>query len=187
MNDAGYTLTETLAAMSVIALSIGGLSLAMQPISGLELATGATVKRVQTARAAQAWIERRLGAHAPYRAHEPARLAGDASGFHFDCGAGAPCAVSLVSDDQGLRIRASEGSGQPVEFPLPTGDPARFVYRGAGEPTPVWPPADTGRQALRAVSLLQGDGETGLTLFTARIWVEQPAACGFDPVMQDCR
>jgi prepilin-type N-terminal cleavage/methylation domain-containing protein len=187
MNEAGYTLTETLAAMVVIGLAIGGYSFGMQVLGAQQSAVAATVLKAREVRAAEMWLERRLTEHAPYRAHEAGRFSGGATGFRFDCGAAAACAVDTVEATGGRRLRVSKGEGQAVTFRLPTAETTRFVYRGAGEVLPSWPPGASGRQALHSISLLQGEGVRERAVFEARIRAEQPLDCQFDPVMQDCR
>jgi hypothetical protein len=70
---------------------------------------------------------------------------------------------------------------------LPADTPLRFVYRGVDGPILVWPPQSGQRQALRSVALVQGEGDGERVLFEAKIRLEQPLDCAFDPVMQDCR
>lgn len=188
MSDAGYTLTETLAAMAVIGLAIGSFSLGMQVLGAQQSAVGATVLKAQEVRAAQVWLERRLAEHAPFRAHEADRLSGDAAGFRFACGAAAACTVDVTQDTRGRRLRIFKGAGEAIAFRLPADDAAtRFVYRGAGETVTHWPPSSGARQALRSISLLQGEGAAERAVFQTRIHAEQPQDCQFDPVMQDCR
>jgi prepilin-type N-terminal cleavage/methylation domain-containing protein len=187
MNEAGYTLTETLAAMAVIGLAMGGLTLGMQVLGGQQSAVGATVLKAQEVRAAQAWLEGRLADHGPYRAHETGRLAGTAERLAFDCGAAANCVLSFEDHERGRRLKVFRGQGEPVSYRLPSRAPARFVYRGAGEVELAWPPAGGTRQALRSISLLQGESGREAAVFEARVWAEQPLDCAYDPVIQDCR
>jgi len=187
MSEAGYTLTETLAAMAVIGLAMGGLSLGMQVLGGQQGAVGATVLKAQEVRAAQAWLEGRLADHGPYRAHEAGRLAGTADTVAFDCGAAADCVLSFEYHERGRRLKVFRGQGEPVSYRLPTRGPTRFVYRGAGEIELAWPPVGGTRQALRSISLLQGEPGREAAVFEARVWTEQPLDCAYDPVIEDCR
>jgi hypothetical protein len=51
----------------------------------------------------------------------------------------------------------------------------------------AWPPASGAREALQFVALVD-ETPSGVTpLLIARVWVEEPAVCAFDPVLQDCR
>lgn len=187
MSEAGYTLTETLAAMAVIGLAAGGISLGMQVIGAQQGAVGATVLKAQEARAAEQWLERRFAEHGPFRSHQAQQFSGGADGFRFACGAAAPCDVRVVAGDDGPRLEVFRGIGATVAFRLPSDAPARFLYRGAGEAGATWPPADAARQALRSVSLLQGEAGHERVVFEVRVRTEQPADCQFDAVMQDCR
>lgn len=187
MSEAGYTLTETLAAMAVIGLGMGGFALGIQVLAVQHSGVGATVLKAQEVRAAQAWLERRLAERAPYRSPEADRFSGGAEGFRFDCGAPEACAVSVAADARGRRLDIVRGAGPPASYRLPGAEPARFVYRGSGEVLTTWPPADGRRQALRSISLLQGEGAHEWAVFETRIRAEQPLDCAFDTVMQDCR
>jgi len=187
MREAGYTLTETLAAMAVLGLGIGSFALGMQVLGAQQSAVGATVLKAQEVRAAQVWLERRLAEHAPFRAHEADQLSGDAAGFRFACGAAAACTVDVTQDALGRRLRIFKGAGRAIAYRLPADTATRFVYRGAGEPVTHWPPTGGARQALRSISLLQGEGASEQAVFQTRIYAEQPQDCQFDPVMQDCR
>lgn len=187
MSEAGYTLTETLAAMAVISMAIGGYALGVQVISGEQGAVGATVRNAQATRAAQTWLERRFAERAPYRAADADRFSGSADSFHFDCGGPAPCDVEVKAGESGRSLTIFKGAGEPIVFRLPTAEPARFVYRGSGEGLSTWPPASGAHEALASVSLLQGEGVHQRALFEARIRLEQPLDCRFDTITQDCR
>jgi prepilin-type N-terminal cleavage/methylation domain-containing protein len=187
VSEAGYTLTETLAALAVIGLAIGGLSLGMQVVGAQQAALGGVVLTAQSARAAETWLERRLADAAPFRAHEPERLSGDAEGFRFDCARAQPCAAGIVDDDRGRRLRLFAGEGEPLTFRLADDAATRFVYRGAGDLLAAWPPTGGARQALSSVALLQGEGPAQRVVFETRIRIEQPLDCQFDAILQDCR
>lgn len=182
MSD-GYTLSETLAAMAVLGLGIGGFSLGMQVIGGQQLAVSGELARLQAARAARVELEQALADGAPFRAHQPAQLSGDAAGFRFECGAAAACEARLAD---GAVEFAREGDAVR-RYRLPSAAPARFVYRGAaGSVGGAWPAA-AGREALRSVSLVQDGANGEAVVFDARVWAEQPRACAFDPILGDCR
>lgn len=187
MSEAGYTLTETLAALAVIGLSIGGLSFGMQVVGGQQAALGSVVLAAQSARAAETWLERRLADAAPFRAHQPERLSGDGEGFRFDCAEAQLCAADIVEGERGRRLTLFAGEGDPLTFRLSDKGAARFVYRGAGDLLAAWPPAGGARQALRSVALLQGEGAAQRVVFETRIRIEQPLDCQFDAILQDCR
>lgn len=181
--SAGYTLSETLAAMAVLGLGIGGFSLGMQVIGGQQLAVSGEVAGLQAARAARFALEQALADGAPFRAYQPAQLTGDAAGFRFACGAAA-CEARLADGAMEL----SRDGEKARRYRLPSTAPARFVYRGAaGSVGGAWPSAAAGREALRSVSLVQDGADGEAVVFDARVWAEQPRACTFDSVLGDCR
>lgn len=188
MTDAGYTLTETLAALLVVGLGISSFMLGVQVIAGQQVAVGSTLTRLQSARATQTWIESRLEEGGPYESHQPERLTGDAVSFKFTCGAEATCVVRLEDADGGRRIEAQDGRGQTTVFRLAGRGSPHFTYRGEDTSTDRWPPErGEQREALREVALLELEGGVDRPLFAARVWVEQPVACAFDPILQGCR
>lgn len=187
MTDAGYTLTETLAAMAVIGLASGGLALGVQVLGGQQGSIGAVVLNIQQTREAEAWLERRLEAHGPFRAHEADRFVGAAGEVRFDCGSTASCTMRLSDEGDGPRLELFRGEGDPATFRLPSEQPARFVFRSGGEILTSWPPGGGARQALRGVSLLQGEAEDERVILSVRLYGEQPLDCAYDPVLQDCR
>jgi prepilin-type N-terminal cleavage/methylation domain-containing protein len=183
VSDDGYTLTETLAAMAVIGLTMGGVSLGMQVLGAQQSGVGAVAKRTQDARAAETWLEQALADGAPFGAHQPARLSGDASGLVFDCDASAPCEARLTPDGDAVTLRLSGGRAAERVVRLAGPRPARFAYRGLSEALTSWPPAGGVREPLRSVALLEGQQ----VLLEARVHAEQPVDCAFDPVLKDCR
>lgn len=187
MSDAGYTLTETLAAMVVIGLGVGGFSLGMQTLGAQQGVVGGVVLKTQDTRAAEAWLERRLSEHAPYRATDGDRFSGDAEGFRFDCGAAQRCSAELVTNEGRQTLRLSRGDGGQQTFQLPAREPARLVYFGAVAAQAAWPPAGGERESLRAISLLQGVGPDQRPVLAVRLRPEQPLDCQYDPVIKDCR
>jgi len=187
MNDAGYTLAETLAALAVIGLSIGGLSLAAQVIAPLQLSTGKTVRLLESTRAAGVSLERLLARGAPFGSQQPGQLSGDANGFQFQCGGTAPCSAQIVASGTATQLKVANGSGAPAVIALSLTSPAHFQYRGSSAQSDTWPPTGPARQALRSVSLLQTTPQGDAAVLQAKVWPEEPAQCDFDPILQACR
>lgn len=187
MTDAGYTLTETLAAMAVISLAVGGLSLGAQVIGGAQLRTAQVVSQLQSLRDAQERLETLMGRGAPFVVQRPEDLSGDASGFRFTCAAAAPCEARLAASDTTTTLTISRGD--PAAKPMAVSFPgaARFVYRNADAASDAWPPSGPTRQALRSVSLVTSDPKGEAAILVAKVWSVQLARCGFDPITQDCR
>lgn len=185
MSDAGYTLAETLAALAVLSLAVGGLTAAAQGLAQRQRLVADTLLDAEGPRAAQAALERLLETAGPFRSHEPDRFRGAARRLQFDCGAPEPCAAELVDATGGQALRLTS-PGQVRTLALRRAG-LRFRYRGSEGPADAWPPAAARRQALRSVALVAGDAPGGLALAEARVWAEQPLACQFDVILQDCR
>lgn len=178
--EAGYTLTETLAAMAVLALGVSGFALGMQVLGDKQVAIGRESRELQDLRRADATLERLLQAGGgPFRGDAAGQLAGDAQGFGFRCGAVEPCVARLTAG----RLEISRGAAWTRRYVLPRGQQPSFVYRGDAA-SAVWPTG--GREALRAVALVQPRADGEAVLLEARIWPEQRAGCAFDPILQDC-
>ncbi|MDZ4370980.1 MAG: prepilin-type N-terminal cleavage/methylation domain-containing protein [Phenylobacterium sp.] len=187
MNEAGYTLTEVLAAMAVIGMAAGGLSLSMQVLGAQQASVGGIVLKMQDVRAAEAWLTRRLAEHAPFRAQAAERLSGGAEGFRFDCDAAAPCSAELEAD-AGTTVLTLTGGHAVRRVRLPgDGQTVRFVYTGGGDLQTAWPPTDGGRRSLDSIALVQGEGPGASPILGVRIHVEQTLDCVFDAVLGDCR
>jgi len=182
VNDAGYTLVETMAALAIVSLAVGGLTAAVQTLGRQQRAVTETLLAAEAPAAARAALQRMLDGQGPFRAHEPGRFTGDATRLAFDCGEPQPCRAELVDAIGGQVLRATAG-GRIRDLPLRRAG-LRFRYRGTSGPFEAWPPVSPARQALRSLAL----GAPGApALVEARVWAEQPAACAFDPILQDCR
>jgi prepilin-type N-terminal cleavage/methylation domain-containing protein len=186
VNDDGYTLIEVLVALVMVALAMSGLSQGIQVLMRWQTATNDMTSAVQASRRAQEGLERLIGDQGPFRSDKPERLRGDATGFVFDCGKPTLCAVHLGDDGRQLTLALDNGSGAAQTLGLGRKGPAAFSYRGREGAAVTWPPATGGLQPLRSVAL-NGGGSNGAPILVARLWREQPAACAYDVVMQDCR
>ncbi len=187
MSDQGYTLAETLVAIAILALSIGGLSWGIQVIGRWQAATSSVTADVQASRAAQAALDRALAAAGPFRSDKSGEFTGDGAGFRFDCQQASPCAVSLESAPQGPGLQMDDGHSGIRRFALRGAAAAHFVYRSRTVQLPTWPPAPGARQVLGSVALVADDEVGGAPLLEAHAWRQQPGACAFDVVLQDCR
>lgn len=187
MTDAGYTLTETLAALAVLGMAVGALSLGAQVVGSLQLSTGKAVKQLQSGRMAQGRLEALLARGAPFGSQAPDQLSGDAAAFHFSCGETAPCTVQVVTTGSAYQLKVADGATPSSAVVLPLAGDAHLIYLGSKGPSAVWPPSAPDRQALRSVAVLQTTSEGDVTVVEAKVWAEQPAQCAFDPVAQACR
>lgn len=185
MSEAGYTLAETLAAMAILGLAMGGLTLSLQVVGRLQFSATDRLSKASQERSAQDLFARLVERSGAFGAHQPERLAGDAHGVRFDCAGEQPCRVAL--EDNASQMLIVDGDGTERRLRLePPGD-YRFVYQGRLSASDVWPPIEPGRQNLRAISLLAGFGADERVALSVRVWEEQPAACAYDPVIGDCR
>jgi type II secretory pathway pseudopilin PulG len=186
MSDEGYTLAETLVALVIIALAIGGLAAAIHVITVGERKSELTLKRVDTLHFAQAALEGVFAGSGPFPSNHPELFSGDSAGFQFQCAGGQSCSARLSQShgDNTLEVRNGIGAR---DFRLPAGDPPRFLYVSAQGPSDAWPPAGDQRQTLRSVALLGGPSGAQGPLIQKRFWREEPAECQFDVVLQDCR
>lgn len=186
MSDAGYTLVETLTALAILALAIHGVTTGLQLMARQQRVVTEVVRDTTARRAAEAALSRELESGGPFHAHKPEQLSGDPALLQFDCGQAALCEAALVVAPDGLQLQLNH-AGELRSLPLPGAVAAQFVYHGSQGANATWPPAAAGRQVLRAVSVSPVGGDSSTSLLTSRIWREQPLACEFDPVMQDCR
>lgn len=186
MSDHGYTLAETLVAVAILAMAIGGLSWGIQVIGRWQAAASAVSSDVEAIRAAQAGVDRVLAGAGPFRSDVAAELSGDGQAFSFACGQPAPCAVSLETMGSALGLKVEDGRAGLRRLSLRRATAAHFVYLGEAGQTPTWPPSGA-RQLLRAIALVGVGADDGVAILRSRVWTQEPATCAFDVVLQDCR
>jgi hypothetical protein len=189
--QAGYTLAETLAALLVVGLAVGGL---MQAAAVIERMQGASARTAADSRALGAVgkaLAQTVDGPGLYR-QGPGGLAGDATGFSLDCGRAAPCAATVEANGGVLQVSFSQGDGRRRALPLRGLKSVAFVYEDAAGAQSRWPPVDAGamasaRPALKAVSLVATTADGPLPLARVRVWADQAPGCAFDPIIQACR
>jgi prepilin-type N-terminal cleavage/methylation domain-containing protein len=188
MSEAGYTLTETLAAMAVISLAMGGFVFGVQVLSPAELTISRTTAKVEALRATQQRLEGLLALGAPFPSSDASALRGDDHAMQFGCGAAKPCRAELSASAGGdVRLALYDGRSDGPVFSLAAPKTARLAYRGVASGDSHWPPSDPKLQSLRSIALLGGDDAAAPALFEAHVWREQPLDCAFDPVTGGCR
>lgn len=187
MNEAGYTLAETLTALAMIGLAMGGVALGMQVIGRVQFSASQAVVAGQAVRSAQLRLEDLFLRGGPYRAHETDRFVGAAQRIAFDCGGAEPCKAELEPARRGFKLRIKDHTGRTLEAPLAGASEPHFVYEGRAGVSLTWPPSAGGREALRTVSLISQSDDGEVALLAARLIAEQPRRCDYDPILADCR
>ncbi len=186
MRAGGYTLIEMLAALAIIGLAFGGLTMGVGVIGNAQSSLVAVLSHDQAVRTAQTEIEHILLRHGAYRAQDAAKFTGATDQFTFDCGGAEPCQVALEDEAKGLAVLVRRQGGVVDRAELGKVGPARFLYQGSKGQSATWPPGGTDRQALKSIVLVR-DADDQKPLFVAQAWLEQPLQCDFDVILQDCR
>lgn len=194
MSEAGYTLTEMLAALLMIGLAVGGLTEGAQVVARIQASAGRGVAEGARLRAADQGLRRLLAGRGPFTSAnaETGGLAGDARAFDFDCGGSGRCGARLAAT---APLGVARARGKPGDTVVFTGEhgatrafapaSARFLYIGERTRGEVWPPADGASDTLREVVLRDPAG--GAAPAQARLWTEQGLDCVYDAIAQACR
>lgn len=185
MSDAGYTLTEMLAALIMISLATGGLIEGVHVVGQIQAQAGRAVGEGRAVRAAQSSLERLLEGQGPFDVGGRPQFNGSRTGFTFDCASPRPCAAAVAPAPGGARLTLTAAGGTVSQSRLPVSSAGvGFVYGGGQGASETWPPPKSGRQNLRSVRLKDA---AGATLADVRLWSEQPRRCEFDVIAQACR
>lgn len=178
--EAGYTLSEMLAALFIVSLAMGG---ALQAGFLLERQQRSTVSQTRTldgARNTAARFEALLNAYEPTA--NGAVFEGEPQRFSFPC-VGQTCSAQLAPSGDALRLEGPH----PTVLPLSGVHRPRFAYLGGGVESDRWPVASSHPKPLQAVLLLDEGHEDEDAVLTARIWREEPRGCRFDVIARACR
>jgi Tfp pilus assembly protein PilV len=187
VSEAGYTLAETLAALVMIGLAVGGLTEGVRALTRSQAATARVMSADRGLRGTETGLTRLLDGQGPFTTTAPNGFSGSATRFTFACGAAATCGAALVQAAGGAQLSLTTADGSTRTALLPGVRGARFAYADALGSEGGWPVSDPQPRTLRTIALMQATlgGETPVA--TVRLWVEQPTDCAFDPVSQDCR
>ena len=186
MNEAGYTLAETLAALLIIGLAFAGLSEATRVLGRVQGAASASTAATTRAREVQRLLDALLEHAGPFRSDDASRFTGSAQAFQFDCNRPSKCGAALKSDANGALLSVQQGDGVETQR-LVEIKKAQFAYLDDTRLQTRWPPSPGERRRLRSIALLSGDSGQSSPIATVRLWREQEARCEFDPIAEDCR
>jgi hypothetical protein len=178
MNDHGYTLSEALTALLMIALALGGIAQAVHVLSAASIRLERDRQRLESLAEARDLFRGLPDNLGPFVAgDDPARRAfsGSEYSMRFVCGYAGSCSVSLEPRSGKVELDVtSNGRARAVRLTPLTGLRLQYVSAIDGVVSSSWPirPADR----LGAVDL--DDGET--TLAVLPLSNAQDAACAFD-------
>ena len=184
MNQDGYTLAETLAALLMIGLAIGGLAAGVRVIGLDQTAAARHVTDGRSLYGAERALSRLFEGQGPFLSSDAAGLRADDRHFSFSCAAASPCSASLGDDGRGESLSVTGPHGADV-VRLPGATSARFAYVGSRTLGAAWPPQTQDPETLQSVVILAGASQAPIV--TARLWRQQPVSCAFDPISQNCR
>jgi hypothetical protein len=186
MNDDGYTVAEVLAALVMIGLAIGGLTMGVRVIGQIQISAVRAAAADTAMRGVQDGLTGLLADQGPFTIKDPDAFVGSGRGFSFRCIRPSPCGAQLSAAGGGLDLILQTGSRASQTLILPGTTAAHFAYASERGVSLFWPPKTDSAQTLRSVTLVR-DQAGGAPIASARIWREQPADCAFDPVSGDCR
>lgn len=183
----GYTAVEALAALAILGLAMGGLTVSMNLIGAGQAKARARFEQAVLERAANQKLEQLLAIDAPFRSDQAAHLVGDAQALQLDCGNGLRCGARLDHD-----VLILQRGNDQARLQLPEGDTPHFLYFGSYGVSDIWPPAPLpppapAWQTLEAIALQSQIAGEDKPLLVAKIWRQQRADCEYDVVIQDCR
>lgn len=181
MTDEGYTLAETLAALTILGLALGGMGLVVSLIGRQQLAATRAHNAVMAGHAAQDALERLAGNQGPFTSGGRHTFTGQPRQLSFPC-ADSSCWARLEPTGKHQRLIVMGADGVVTATRLRQAS-AQFSYTDALGATDHWPRIHGG--ALRAIGLY-GDNSSA-PLAVARIWRQEPRDCQFDGVIKACR
>jgi hypothetical protein len=189
VNQDGYTLAETMAAVVMIGLAIGGLGQATYLIGRLNHAASAQVAVGRHLSGAQRALDGLLTQAGPFQSRDNEGFKGRGASFTFPCGQGSCGAELLAGSDQTILV-VQRGGHATASRSLGRLRRPHFAYRDASGLHEVWPASDAlddNKLTLETVALVEGRGDAPRPLAVAAVWVQQTAACQFDSISGDCR
>lgn len=185
MNDHGYTLAEMLAALVMIGLAVGGLTMGVRVIGHGEAQVARATTEGGSLRTLQAALNALLDNAGPFRTKDNATFRGAGAAFSFPCNAPKPCGAALTQSGEETVLQVRRADGNAARFKTAGSGPLHFEFVGSQSRNQNWPPPPPISDVLRSVVLVRDND--GAAIASTRIWREQPADCAFDPISGDCR
>lgn len=177
-NTDGYTLAETLVALLILGLAMGGLMQASLLLGHLQQNAQRNLNTFEAGRRLQQEFSVLFADYGPFPSSSRI-LEGAAEGFQFACGTSL-CGARLT--DGRLELRAPAAS----QVELGGRFAGHFEYVGDAGASDDWPGDGRAEQRLQAVQLVDG-GHGDVPIATARVWKQEAPGCVFDTIAKDCR
>lgn len=187
MSEDGYTLSDTLAALLIIGLAMGGAAAGLHVMARQQAATEAAVFEASGAQRARLALDQMLAGQGPFRTRDAGAFTGTPSGFSFLCPSHPPCAAAIEGAPPNTVLAFSEGGVRLKTIRVSKAGGLSFAYVGSQASGQTWPPAAPGAQTLRQIALLAAGPAGAIPIAHVDLWSEHPLDCAFDVVSQDCR
>jgi len=184
MNDDGFTLSDTLAALAIIGLAMGGVVTGGALLAKAQGRTDIRVARVAGLKRASVALDDLLAQAGPFRSRD-AVFEGAPRAFSFSCGQAGRCGARLAGEGQTLALAVTRASGAQETIALKGVASAHFLYVGGVTEGDAWPRPAARPERLRQLALVDDADESPLV--QALLPIDQPTTCEFDVVSQDCR
>lgn len=182
MNDAGYTLTEALAALLMIGLAMTGMGEALHVFANGQLRAAALEgEGADGAKIRQAVAE--LPTDVGPFVGAAGRLEGSPQALSYPCGVASLCGLRTSVQD-GKVVLSVDSPRAPRRLPLARMSDLRLAYLSArdGSTWPTWPNGRAGDR-LGAVAVFATKGPVAILRFAKT----QRGVCAFDAGLGDCR
>lgn len=183
MSDDGFVLSDTLAALAILGLTMSGVVIGGTLLARIQARTDLEMSRVMGLKRASMALNDLLGQAGPFRSRDAAFNGGPLA-FDFECGA-ARCGARLVTDQENAVLTVTGASGQPETITLTGVGETRFSYASFTGSGQTWPRASVKPDRLHQVALLQVPAQAPLA--QATLSKDQPMTCEFDVISQECR
>lgn len=186
MSQDGYTLAETLAALVIISLAIGGLVIGVDLLGRAQTKATADTRQTDHAIRLDSEFAHFLEQAGPFRSDDPHGLQGDEDRFSYGCG-DEVCSAEINRGDEKTLLVLTDRQGTVRSIDIGKGAFV-FEYQDEQGHQADWPPSDVSKpRSLRAIGILKPRLGEELPVAEARLFIEQPAVCAFDTISRSCR